>query len=171
MTDDERIRKRRYQRRWMREKRQARREAGHCVDCAEPTPVEGAYCATHGRIRSLISARRRAAKLDLPFSLTVDDLTWPDECPVPRCGRKLAWGGDGPEGRSNSPSLDRLVPELGYVAGNVIVVCNNCNRRWGDLTIGAVYELLTWRRAMASLGGVEHHVQVPREYARARLSS
>lgn len=34
-----------------------------------------------------------------------------------------------------APSLDRIVPEKGYVEGNVIVVCNIVNRVKSDSTI------------------------------------
>lgn len=62
-------------------------------------------------------ARARAAKLGIPFDLTVEDITPPEYCPV--LGIKLERGR---ENRLNSPSVDRIIPELGYVRGNVIVV-------------------------------------------------
>lgn len=37
-------------------------------------------------------------------------------------------------GRSNSPSLDRLVPSIGYVRGNVAVVSWKANRAKNNLT-------------------------------------
>lgn len=69
-------------------------------------------------------AKRRADKYDVPFNLTVDDIDIPAVCPVLGIplfhSEKVA--------SDNSPTLDRIVPEVGYVAGNVIVVSNRANR-------------------------------------------
>lgn len=80
------------------------------------------------RLQNLIGvAKWRAQKKGLPFNLTVDDLEVPDRCPV--FGMPLAWGTR--KQRDNSPSLDRIIPEKGYVPGNVLVVswlANNVRR-------------------------------------------
>lgn len=49
----------------------------------------------------------------------------PDNCPV--CGVLMALGVGAPTDRS--PSLDRYDPVLGYVPGNILVLCRGCNRR------------------------------------------
>ncbi len=68
---------------------------------------------------SLDKAKKRAAAKALPFDLTVDYLIsiFPQDCKCPALGIELVWGDA--DGRSNSPSLDRIVPEDGYVEGNV----------------------------------------------------
>lgn len=66
------------------------------------------------------NARHSAKKYGVPFNLTASDITIPEVCPVtgiplmPTLGKR----GGGPQ----SPSLVRIMPELGYVAGNVQVV-------------------------------------------------
>jgi hypothetical protein len=78
------------------------------------------------------NARNRARKAGVPFNITKDDIVIPSHCPVlgiplfPRVGRG---GGD------NSPSLDKIKPELGYVPGNIIVVSFKANRIKSDATI------------------------------------
>jgi hypothetical protein len=71
----------------------------------------------------LAGARCRARKAGLPFNLTAKDVVIPEVCPalgVPLfVGRRL-----GPF----SPTLDRIVPERGYVRGNIIVISNLANR-------------------------------------------
>jgi len=66
------------------------------------------------------NARIRARRLNLPCTITVDDIVIPPICPV--LGIPMAQDGVG------TPSLDRLVADRGYVPGNVIVVSLRANR-------------------------------------------
>lgn len=82
----------------------------------------------------LKAARYRARKQGVPFNLTLDDIAIPDVCPV--LGMPLELGHGRPT--DASPSLDKVVPALGYVSGNVVVVSNRANRAKSNL---AVHEL------------------------------
>lgn len=74
-------------------------------------------------------ARKRAQKRGVPFSIQPDGIVVPKQCPV--IGIPLVVGG----GRSpNSPSLDRIDPLNGYVAGNVRVICDYANRLKSNLS-------------------------------------
>lgn len=73
-------------------------------------------------------ARRRAKRRGVPFALQRDAISIPSECPV--LGIPLVVG----RARSmNSPSLDRIRPEVGYVPGNVRVISDRANRLKGEL--------------------------------------
>ena len=80
-------------------------------------------------------AHRRAASRGVPFSISVQSIVIPLTCPV--LGIPIILG----EKRSeSSPSLDRLVPEKGYVAGNVRVISDKANRLKGDRTLGQLQQ-------------------------------
>ena len=64
------------------------------------------------------SAKERAKKQGVPFEISVEDIVIPEYCPV--LGLKLE-NGDGKVHR-NSPTLDKIIPQKGYVKGNIIVV-------------------------------------------------
>lgn len=70
------------------------------------------------------AAKARAKARDLPYDITHDDIEIPEHCPV--LGIKLETQ------RGNladcSPSIDRMIPELGYVKGNVRVISHRANR-------------------------------------------
>lgn len=76
------------------------------------------------------SARERAKKHNVPFNLRVKDLReiMTDKCPILGIKFELnkkgqAWGkGKGKNNWQNSPSLDRIIPEKGYVKDNIIIV-------------------------------------------------
>jgi len=80
----------------------------------------------HSDSRSIMlnSARSRANKLKVPYSLVKEDIIIPEICPV--LGIKLEVGDR--YFHDNSPSLDRLLPDIGYVPGNIRVISWRANR-------------------------------------------
>jgi hypothetical protein len=73
-------------------------------------------------------AKARAKKYGIPFSITVADVraVWPSDGRCPVLGIRLSRNvGRGPS--ANSPSLDRLFPERGYVPGNIAVISMRAN--------------------------------------------
>ena len=74
-------------------------------------------------------AKYRAEKKRLPFNLTQQDVAdaWPkdDYCPALRIPLKIRRGNK--TITNNSPQLDRVIPRLGYVKGNVVVVSKLAN--------------------------------------------
>ena len=73
----------------------------------------------------LSGCKQRSKKKGLPFNLDLDDVIIPEKCPV--LGIKLSHN----RGRSgpcwSSPTVDRVVPEKGYIKGNVRVISNRAN--------------------------------------------
>lgn len=84
------------------------------------------------------SAINRAKREDLPYESRI---VWflsgrtHSHCPV--CEKKLDYRlgrGTGPDARKDSPSVDRIIPVLGYVVSNVRIICTECNgRKWTSL--------------------------------------
>lgn len=69
-------------------------------------------------------AKRRCKKSGVPFDITSKDIVVPEVCPI--LGIKLEFGEM--QDRDSSPSLDRIIPELGYVVGNIAVISFKANR-------------------------------------------
>ena len=85
--------------------------------------------------RLLYGCRIRARIKDLPCTITFEDIIIPNNCPLPRCKRELVRRDDRKTGSwSNSPSVDMYNPKLGYIPGNVWVICMDCNRRKYDMS-------------------------------------
>lgn len=73
-------------------------------------------------------ARKRAERKRVPFDIPVRSVVIPELCPV--LGIPLVIG----EGRvPESPSLDRVIPERGYVVGNCRVISDRANRLKSNL--------------------------------------
>lgn len=91
-------------------------------------------------------AKSRATKAGVPFNLTPEDITIPHRCPV--LGIPLIVGGDKPT--DNSPSLDRVMPNMGYVRGNVLVISNRANRIKNNATITELEKVAAFFRNFMS---------------------
>jgi hypothetical protein len=80
-----------------------------------------------------LHAKARAKKCGIVFTLTRDDIVIPEFCPV--LGMKLTWGiGRRASANRDSPSVDRIVGELGYVSGNVCIISNRANHLKNNAT-------------------------------------
>lgn len=90
----------------------------------------------------LRSAKHRAKKKGLPFNITLEDIVIPEYCPV--LGLKLEAAGGTGGAKRNSPSLDRIIPELGYTKGNVQVISNAANLLKGDSTAEEMLLFAQW---------------------------
>lgn len=100
---------------------------------------------THTRQYHLwITARSRARDAAVPFNIEISDVVIPEICPVfgipllqtvPR-GNILA--------HDNAPSLDRVVPALGYTKGNVQVISWRANRLKHILSLEEAQQLVKY---------------------------
>ena len=76
------------------------------------------------------NAKHRASKLGIPFDITPEDIEVPKTCPALGCEIESGSFSE----RHTAPSLDRIVPELGYVKGNVCVISHRANAIKRDAT-------------------------------------
>ena len=85
--------------------------------------------------RVITSMRKRAAEKGLPYDDTIDaeylHSIMPTHCPV--LGIELVRG----DGHSipASPSIDRIVPEKGYVKGNIMFISKRANQIKSDASV------------------------------------
>jgi hypothetical protein len=86
----------------------------------------------------LCHAKQRTREQHLPdCTITEADIVIPSRCPVFGFPLKVARG----QRADNSPSLDRVVPKLGYVPGNVIVVSWLANRIKSNATVDELQQV------------------------------
>lgn len=99
--------------------------------------------------RQFSARRQRAKKLGIPFTITFDELEKPEFCPV--LGVKLNYacstGIDGKQTRDpNKASIDKLLPELGYVPGNVFVISWKANILKSNMCIDELEKILAYMK-------------------------
>lgn len=110
------------------------------------TPHERALRWMHAR------AKHRARRADIPFSISIDDVAkvWPLDGRCPALGMELKRGVGAGNLQPGSPSLDRLVPELGYVPGNIAVISHLANKIKNNATSAQVRAVADWLGSAAS---------------------
>ena len=97
------------------------------------------YKALHPAKYLVWCARHRAKNTGVAFSITEQDISMPKECPI--LGIPLFMGG---LHNPNSPSIDRIDNEKGYVSGNVHVVSYRANVLKKDATPQELRLLAKW---------------------------
>lgn len=87
----------------------------------------------------LVRAKNRSEEKNVPFNITIEDITFTEICPL--LNIPLNWKG-GPRDK-DTPSLDRIIPELGYIKGNVRIISNLANMM---KSYASAQELLTFSK-------------------------
>src|SRR5665213_1381886 len=78
-------------------------------------------------------AKYRAKEFSIPFNITIEDIIVPLRCPLLNIPLKSNRGGK--VLAAGSPTLDRVIPSIGYTKGNVWVISAKANRIKSDLTL------------------------------------
>lgn len=118
----------------------------------------------HGKSRDIIylmlrAARQRAKLKNVHFDLTIDDLpaSLPETCPV--LGIPILSNVGGRKTTPNSPSLDRRIPSLGYVKGNVRIISHRANELKSNATVDEL-RLVLKDVALIAGAGLAHETLV-----------
>ncbi len=85
-----------------------------------------------------IQARQKALVKNLPFTIKEEDIVVPELCPL--LGVRLVWGVE----RGVSPSLDRVIPSLGYTKENIKVISMEANRMKQEITLDFAKKLIEY---------------------------
>jgi len=82
---------------------------------------------------ALSRVKAKSKKFNISFNLAPGDLEMPETCPV--LGIKLNYNNKGKRPHSDSPSIDRILPNLGYTKNNVRVISVRANLLKSDATV------------------------------------
>lgn len=101
-------------------------------------------------VNYMLGQIRRRAKLEsIQFDLTHADIKIPERCPILDIALRI---GDG-KATGCSPSLDRIIPELGYVKGNVHVISLKANTIKSNATPDEIGKVADYMRKMVCQSG------------------
>ena len=93
----------------------------------------------------IVSSCRRVAKAkNVPFNLTIDDIFIPKVCPILGIELYASYG----LRTDHSPSIDRIIPELGYTKGNIIVISMRANRIKNDATVDELCKIANFYKEL-----------------------
>jgi len=89
------------------------------------------------RKQMLVNARIQAKKKKLDFNIVLSDLIIPEQCPV--LGIPIFIGSFE---KNNSPSIDKIIPKLGYVKGNVRIISYRANTLKSNATLEEMLKII-----------------------------
>ena len=114
---------------------------GRCKPC-ESIRRKKSYFEDFDR-ETLNRIRHRSIKKGILFDLNIDDIPdVPKYCPILDIELKINWGGRAQA--FNSPTLDKIDPNLGYVRGNIAWISAEANRLKQDNTRDTLLKLLRY---------------------------
>jgi DNA-binding MarR family transcriptional regulator len=146
LTEEQKKKRREHQRKWYaslteeqkKKKRERRRKWVASLDLDQ--------CRNKKIANMYFQAKNRAENKDLPFNITRQDIAdvWPkdDYCPALRIPLKIKGGNK--ISTDNSPNLDRVIPILGYVKGNIAVVSKLANSIMSSARPSEVIKVGKW---------------------------
>lgn len=93
------------------------------------------------------NARARSIRDNVPFNLTLKDLVdiATDVCPI--FNTPFVWGASGlgkGKTRLDTPQLDKIHPEIGYVVGNIAFISSKANKMKDNGTMQDHYDIADW---------------------------
>ncbi|MDX2221149.1 MAG: hypothetical protein SFV21_00280 [Rhodospirillaceae bacterium] len=98
------------------------------------------------QIKTLVySARSRAKRKKIEFNIEAFDRFVqrpPQDCLC--CGVALQYGNKKQKHKNRSPSIDRIDNNLGYITGNVAIICEYCNRRKSDMSLADLLKIISY---------------------------
>lgn len=121
--------------------------------------------------RSAGSARERAKKRGLPHDIDaqlIDELLVSQKWRCAISGIEFAPPNSGSRCDPFGPSLDRIVPQLGYARGNLRIVCNIANfamNEWGAKNLEKFIEAMGQRQAVPNGTVTRNYAKVSRPAA------
>jgi hypothetical protein len=100
----------------------------------------------------LSTLRYRAKRTGLAFNLEEEDIIFPDYCPI--LGLPLIISGTGHN--PNNVSVDRIIPALGYVKGNIQFISYRANTMKSDASPEELVLFAKWvKRTYPELYGMD----------------
>lgn len=111
-----------------------------CKQCRGPLSDNHYKTWTH-EYRLFQSARCRAKKKNLEFTIELSDIIIPEICPM--LGVKLERKGAG-AAQAYSPSIDRIDPTKGYIKGNITILSWRANMLKNNMTFEEAKMLLAY---------------------------
>jgi hypothetical protein len=85
-------------------------------------------------------AKTRSIEQLLPFNIEPSDILIPSHCPILGIELYITRNTIG----DNSPTVDKIFTELGYIKGNIIVISAKANRIKNNSTIEELEKVYTW---------------------------
>ena len=113
---------------------------GHCKKCKAQDQQKRTNCNQEKNL--LTVAKARAKKKGLDCNLEEQDIIIPAKCPV--LGIQLKRNTGGKCNSPNSPTLDRIDNDKGYIKGNVQIISWRANKIKADACLAELHKIVAY---------------------------
>jgi hypothetical protein len=103
------------------------------------------YAKEHPEWKMVQREKQRAKKKGVPFDLSSKDIIIPEVCPILGIRLRANTG----EKTEYSPSIDEIIPGVGYVLGNVAVISDRADTIKNDGTADEHEKIANWMNQIA----------------------
>lgn len=130
-----------------------------CIDCSKEvyhTTDRDNYRYKDTFYRQFLSRKQKANKAGIPFTIEYSDLEKPEYCPVFNIKLNYGWSGEDRRDIAKA-TIDRLIPELGYIPGNVFVISWRANILKSNMTLDELKMIQQYIEEKANGKDVRHN--------------
>jgi len=107
-----------------------------CKECRKPISKNN-YANKSLEYNLWHRAKTRAKERNIPFNIEISDIRVPKCCPVFYTKFEV-------NNHKTCASIDRIIPELGYVKGNIQIISNRANMIKGDASVKDIEKVYKW---------------------------
>jgi hypothetical protein len=113
--------------------------SGSCIACDNIKSTE--YVKKNKHRILLTKAKNRAKQKNIEFNIDISDVVIPNKCPV--LGIDIITNGT-TKWTDNSPTIDRIDNDKGYIKGNISVISHKANRLKSSSTIEELKKIVKY---------------------------
>jgi hypothetical protein len=88
--------------------------------------------------------KNQSLKKGIPFTVEFDDIDQPEFCPILGIKLNYSWGGKAGPTDNAKATIDKLVPKLGYIPGNVFIISWRANKLKSDMTFEELEKIMNY---------------------------
>ena len=93
--------------------------------------------------RQFCTRKQSADRRGIPFTIEFEDIQQPKFCPVLGIELNYNWSGDHQRDEAKA-TIDKVIPSLGYVPGNVFVISWRANKLKSDMTLDELQKIMDY---------------------------
>jgi len=117
-----------------------------CMQCAKEIyqiADRNKYRTGNTLYKQFCSRKQSAIRYGIPFTINFEDIEQPKFCPVLGIELNYNWSSDYRRDEAKA-TIDKVVPILGYVPGNVFVISWRANKLKSDMTLDELQKIMNY---------------------------
>ena len=93
--------------------------------------------------RQFLTRKQVAIRNNIPFTIEFSQIEQPTHCPILGSVLNYGWSGEGRRD-NNKATIDKVIPKLGYVPGNVYVISWRANKLKSDMSLEELEKIMKY---------------------------